>query len=235
MWFLGAIKSKEFPTDDQSEAHLPRNPGLLGLVLHSLATWQLLEEPSSPWHDRPPPYPLESEHVHAGLPDVHCDANHGFLCLPVWVLIVRSFKFKVWFFFTFLVSLNFFSNHKSYSTWYSVLNLSSNRLSLLSTKPALEPYYGKCGPVWQRKLCLRGGERFTGPSIIRTTSALLVRCTSPWVPAMCHPAAAWLIWSCESDRCFSCIFRRVGLFSFFLNTVIWEGCFCRWLCVLFPD
>ena len=112
VWFLGAIKSKGSQWMTSLRLTCPGTL-TLGLVLRSLATWQLLEEPSSPWHDRPPPQPLESEHVNAGLPDAHCDDNHGFPLSPGLSPYYEETSEFGWFFFTFLVSLNFFSNHES--------------------------------------------------------------------------------------------------------------------------
>lgn len=105
---------------------------------------------------------------------------------------------------------------QKHSTWYSVLNLSSNRLSSSQVRNQHWSLIMESVVPSDKGNYTCVVENDYG-SINHTYHLDVVgECTSPWVPAMCHPAAAWLIWSCESDRCFSLYFQE-SWFVFILS------------------
>lgn len=105
---------------------------------------------------------------------------------------------------------------RKHSTWYSVLNLSSNRLSSSQVRNQHWSLIMESVVPSDKGNYTCVVENDYG-SINHTYHLDVVgECTSPWVPAMCHPAAAWLIWSCESDRCFSLYFQE-SWFVFILS------------------
>ena len=105
---------------------------------------------------------------------------------------------------------------RKHSTWYSVLNLSSNCLSSLQVRNQHWSLIMESVVPSDKGNYTCVVENDYG-SINHTYHLDVVgEFTSPWVPAMCHPAAAWLIWSCESERCFSLYFQE-GWFVFLLS------------------
>ena len=182
--------------DDQSEAHLPRNidtgvsvafPGHLAASGGTLKpmTWPTSSTPSQIW-------------------TCQCRLARCSLWWWSWLSFVTWSESLLWGNFRIRVILLYLPclphllfKSRKHSTWYSVLNLSSNCLSSLQVRNQHWSLIMESVVPSDKGNYTCVVENDYG-SINHTYHLDVVgEFTSPWVPAMCHPAAAWLIWSCE--------------------------------------
>ena len=205
-WYLGA--------GDVSPGHLAASGGSL-----KPTTWPTSSTPSCIWA-------------------CQCWLARRSLWRSLWFSFVTSLspyyedtsEFR-WFFFTFLASLTFFSNHESTAPGILYETCPVTAFPLCRYETSIGASLWKAWSHLTKEIIPAWWRTITGPSITRTTSTLWVSLPLP----ECQPCAILLqLDSFEVVKVSllpPCAFRRVGLFSFFLNT----GCHLRRMLLSFDS